>query len=65
MGYVNAALEIAQQTKQNPPTSIIVPVGSGGTLAGIVVGIKESGLNIPVIGLAVCDDSATFEGIVH
>jgi D-cysteine desulfhydrase len=42
----------------------VVPVGSGGTLAGLVVGVKEAGLNIPVIGLAVCDDTPTFVKIV-
>ena len=42
----------------------MVPVGSGGTLAGLVVGVKEAGLNIPVIGLAVCDDTPTFVKIV-
>lgn len=64
LGYVNAAFEIAEQTKDKRPTSIVVPVGSGGTLAGLVVGVKEAGLNIPVIGLAVCDDTETFVKIV-
>jgi len=64
LGYVNAAFEIAEQTKDKRPTSIVVPVGSGGTLAGLVVGIKHAGLDIPVIGLAVCDDTATFVKIV-
>ena len=50
-----------EQTKGQLPTSIVVAVGSGGTLAGLVLGVKEAGLNIPVIGLAVCDDSKTFE----
>ena len=35
MGYVEAARELIEQTREQPPTSVIVATGSGGTLAGL------------------------------
>ena len=65
LGYVDAAHEIAQQTLHNPPTSVVVATGSGGTLAGLALGLREAGLEIPALGMAVCDDGPTFEAIVR
>jgi D-cysteine desulfhydrase len=65
LGYVDAAHEIAAQTMGDPPTSIVVATGSGGTLAGLALGLRPAGLSIPVLGMAVCDDTETFENIVH
>ncbi len=63
MGYVEAAQELVEQTLDRPPTSVVVATGSGGTLAGLALGLRDAGLDIPAIGIAVCDDRATFEGI--
>lgn len=63
MGYVEAAHELAHQTQERPPTSVVVATGSGGTLAGLALGLRDAGLDIPAIGMAVCDDQGTFETI--
>jgi D-cysteine desulfhydrase len=63
MGYVEAAHELVAQTRERPPTSVVVATGSGGTLAGLALGLRDAGLAIPAIGMAVCDDQATFEKI--
>lgn len=60
LGYVDAALELAEQTRDEPPTSVVVATGSGGTLAGLALGLERASLPIPVIGMAVCDDETTF-----
>jgi D-cysteine desulfhydrase len=65
LGYVDAAHEIVDQTRGDPPTSVVVATGSGGTLAGLALGLRPAGLRIPVLGVAVCDDGPTFEGVVH
>ena len=55
-GYVNAALELADQVAagQCPaPRAIVVPVGSNGTLAGLAVGLALSGLDTQLIGVRV------------
>ena len=44
----NQVKNIPQEVKR-----IIVPVGGGMTLAGILVGLKENNINIPVIGVEV------------
>ncbi|MBD90881.1 MAG: D-cysteine desulfhydrase [Deltaproteobacteria bacterium] len=63
MGYVEAARELVEQTRERPPTSVIVATGSGGTLAGLALGLREAGCPAPAIGMAVCDDQVTFETI--
>jgi len=58
LGYVEAALEIAAQVEQGllpEPESIFVPVGSAGTLAGLVLGLKLSGLASRPVGVRVYD----------
>lgn len=64
LGYVRAAYELAEQARDRPPTSVVVPTGSGGTLAGLAMGLKALGLPTKAWGIAVCDDEPTFRGIV-
>ena len=64
MGYVRAAYELADQFKGQEATSVVVPTGSGGTLAGIAIGLKAAGLNTKAWGIAVCDDESYFRAIV-
>jgi len=64
LGYVRAATELAKQFKERPADSVIVPTGSGGTLAGLAVGLKAAGLKTKAWGIAVCDDEAYFRDIV-
>ena len=56
LGHVNAALELAQQIEQGlaPRVDrIVVPLGSGGTLAGLALGVAIAGLDIALVGARV------------
>ncbi len=58
LGYVNAGLELAQQVKAGllpEPDHVFCAVGSCGTLAGLVLGMKMAGLKTKVIGVRVYD----------
>lgn len=61
-GYIAAVDELAEQWDQ-PPTSIVCAVGSGGTLAGLAIGLRRRALPTPLYGVCVCDDAATFQSI--
>ncbi len=56
LGYVNAALELHEQIKEKalpPPAAIFLPVGSGGTMAGLLAGFSLLGVDYPVVGVRV------------
>ncbi len=56
LGYVNAGLELAEQIRQGllpEPETIVLPVGSGGTAAGLLLGLRIAGLNSRVLAVAV------------
>jgi 1-aminocyclopropane-1-carboxylate deaminase/D-cysteine desulfhydrase-like pyridoxal-dependent ACC family enzyme len=57
LGHVNAALELAEQIARGEmplPASIVLPLGSGGTAAGILLGLTIAGLtSIEVVGARV------------
>lgn len=56
IGFVNAALELKQQIDAGDmpvPETIICPVGSSGTLAGLTLGCQLAGLETQVIGIRV------------
>ena len=58
LGYVNAALELAEQIAAGElpePKWIFVPMGSGGTAAGLVLGAKLAGLRSRVAAVVVTD----------
>ena len=58
LGFVNAALELAGQIKENQlpePDVLFVPVGSCGTMAGLLVGCRLAGLKTQVVGVRVSD----------
>jgi D-cysteine desulfhydrase len=58
LGFVSAALELAEQVRDGAlpePAEIWLPVGSGGTLAGLAVGIALSGLRTRLRGVLVTD----------
>jgi 1-aminocyclopropane-1-carboxylate deaminase/D-cysteine desulfhydrase-like pyridoxal-dependent ACC family enzyme len=50
LGHVNAALELADQLRDlsRLPAGIFVPFGTGGTAAGLALGLRIAGLRIPV-----------------
>jgi D-cysteine desulfhydrase len=56
LGHVNAALELAEQIEGGllpAPTHVVVPLGTGGTAAGLAVGFAAAGLDITVVGARV------------
>ncbi len=58
LGYVETALEIAAQVRAGElpePGTVVVPVGSGGTAAGLALGFAIAGLPTRVFGAVVND----------
>ena len=58
VGYVAAGLEIGGQVRCNElpePDRIVTAVGTGGTLAGLVVGLQAAGLRTRPYGVVVND----------
>jgi len=56
LGHVNAALELADQIDRGEmplPARVVVPVGSGGTAAGLALGFAIAGVNTTVVGARV------------
>jgi D-cysteine desulfhydrase len=56
LGHVDAALELAGQIDAGVlprPARIVVPLGSGGTAAGLVLGLALAGLPTQVVGVRV------------
>jgi D-cysteine desulfhydrase len=68
-GYVRAVEELAFDLAtlpgaQDHPTTIIHATGSGGTTAGLILGVKLLGLNARVVGINVCNDRDYFLRVV-
>ncbi len=58
LGYVEAAFEIAAQVGAGSlpePAHVVVPVGTGGTAAGLALGFQLAGLRSRVCGVVVND----------
>jgi 1-aminocyclopropane-1-carboxylate deaminase/D-cysteine desulfhydrase-like pyridoxal-dependent ACC family enzyme len=56
LGHVNAALELAEQVAAGElpePARLVVPLGSGGTAAGLALGLSIAGLSTTVLGARV------------
>jgi D-cysteine desulfhydrase len=67
LGYVEAALEIADQVADGAlpePSHVVVPVGTGGTTAGLLVGLRLAGLRTRVVGVVVNDQLKLDHGTV-
>ncbi|MCB1491999.1 MAG: D-cysteine desulfhydrase family protein [Rhodobiaceae bacterium] len=63
MGYVSAIRELARQyevTARRPPDYVAAPVGSGGTLAGMLVGCSMYWPQTKPIGIAVSGSAVPF-----
>jgi len=71
LGFVEAGLELAAQIERGElpePDAIYVALGSGGTCAGLALGIRAAGLTTPIVAvrvtpLLVCN-RATVAGLV-
>lgn len=64
IGYVNAALELKEQIAQGllpEPDFIYVGFGSGGTAAGLVLGLKLAGLKSKVIAISAVAEKSPHE----
>ena len=58
LGYVDAALELAAQVEAGElpePARVVTAVGSGGTAAGLALGLRLAGLRTRVLGVVVAD----------
>ncbi len=56
LGYVNAVFELKEQIERDEmpkPDYIFVSAGTGGTMAGLIIGSILSGLNTKIIGVSV------------
>ena len=56
LGHVNAGIELAEQVAAGvlpAPTRVVVPLGSGGTAAGLALGFAIGGLDTVVVGARV------------
>lgn len=56
LGHVNAALELADQVEAGElphPVRLVVPLGSGGTAAGLALGLAIAGMETTVLGARV------------
>jgi 1-aminocyclopropane-1-carboxylate deaminase/D-cysteine desulfhydrase-like pyridoxal-dependent ACC family enzyme len=56
LGHVSAALDTAEQLLRagwRPPDTLVVPLGTGGTAAGLLVGLALAGLATQVVGVRV------------
>ncbi len=67
LGFVEAALELAQQVESGvlpEPSHIVVALGSGGTVAGLAAGLRLAGLRTRVVGVVVNDKTSVGPSVV-
>ena len=58
LGYVEGALELAAQVREGllpEPSHVVCAVGSGGTAAGLLLGLQMAGMSTKVLGVVVND----------
>ena len=58
VGFVSAAFELVEQIEAGllpEPAEIFLPIGTGGTFAGLVLGAKLAGLRARIVGVLVTD----------
>ena len=58
LGYVNAAFELRDQIASGAlpePDRIVLPVGTGGTIAGLLVGCRLASLDVELVGVRVAN----------
>lgn len=67
-GHVNAAFEIAKQVKTGEipePDKLFVAVGTCGTIAGLIAGLKIAGLSTRVMGVRVVNSFPAYPFIIR
>ena len=68
LGHVNAALELAAQVAAGvlpAPRRVVVPLGSGGTSAGLTIGFGIAGLDTEVVAARVAPRIGSNASAVH
>lgn len=68
LGHVNAAIELAQQINEGilpVPDKIFIPAGTCGTIAGLLAGMKITGLASRIIGVRVVDSFPAYPYIIR
>ncbi len=68
LGSVNAALELIAQLRESgnpPPDVVVVPLGSGGTVAGLALGLSFSPWPVSVCAVPVTDRFIANRGTVR
>src|SRR5690606_131326 len=68
LGYVNAAMELAEQVRAGEvpaPDAIYVALGSGATAVGLALGLVLSELPTPIIGVRATDRVTVNRGILR
>ncbi len=56
LGYVNAAFELAAQVESGElpePAAIVIPLGTGGTVAGLLAGLRLAGLKSRLFAVSI------------
>lgn len=62
LGYAACVAELAAQVERpEEPLTLVHATGSGGTGAGLLLGVARLGLPWRVVGVNVCDDAAYFQ----
>lgn len=67
LGYLRAVRELVEQIRNGElaePDVIVAPVGSGGTVAGLVAGVVREGLRSRVIGISVATSRLLAEPLI-
>ncbi len=52
-GFARAAAEVVAQWREREPPTVLLPVGSGGSVAGLLAGLAAAGADWPVVGASV------------
>ncbi|HID31831.1 MAG TPA: D-cysteine desulfhydrase family protein [bacterium (Candidatus Stahlbacteria)] len=61
LGYRDCFLEMVDYLTKYRIKKVYIPVGSGGTYAGMLIGKKLTGSDVPLIGVIVCDSIEFFK----
>jgi D-cysteine desulfhydrase len=67
LGYVDAAFELAEQVRGGElpePAWIVIPLGTGGTVAGLLAGLRLAGLDTRILAVAVTRAPTTWRPAV-
>ena len=67
LGYVRAGIELAAQLQEGgvAPAAIYCPFGTGGIVAGLLVGLNAAGLQPTVVGVSVNRERGALTGLLE